>query len=58
MVCVILAVKLGLIITHGIHYFLVTKKIVKNKIARDIVNIEMSNVAAKEPPALQIPALP
>ena len=57
-VCVILAVKLGLIINHGIHYLFETKKIVKNKIARDIVNIEMSNVAAKEPPALQIPALP
>ena len=57
-VCVILAIKLGLIITHGIHYFFVTKKIVKYKVARERVNIKMSNVAAREPPALQIPALP
>ena len=57
-VCVILAVKLGLIMTHSIHYFFVTKKIVRNKVAKDRVNIEMSNVVAREPPALQIPALP
>ena len=38
--------------------FFVTKKIVKYKVARERVNIEMSNVAAREPPALQIPALP
>ena len=57
-VCVILAVKLGLIISHGFHYFFMTKKIVIDKIAKERVNMEMSNMATREPPALQIPALP
>ena len=57
MICVILAVKLGLILTHGFHYCCVTKKIVKKKVARERAMIEMSNVA-KEPPVLEIPALP
>ena len=57
-VSVIFAIKMGLIVPHGIHCFFVTKKTVKNKVAQERENIEISNVAAREPPALQIPALP
>ena len=55
---IILAIKLGLICRHGIHYFCLTKKILKKKLHRAQVNIEMKDVAPVVPAVLQIPALP
>ena len=58
---VILAIKLGLICSHAVHYFCLTKKLVKKKLTR-AVNIEMKNVTPPVvipiPGVLQIPALP
>ena len=57
---VVLALKLGLLISHGLHYFLLTKKLVKKKVVK-AVDIAMQNVAApinNVPGALVIPALP
>ena len=56
---IILAIKLGSIWSHRVHNFCLTKKIVKKKLARARINIEMTNKnAAPVVPALHIPALP
>ena len=55
---IILAIKLGLICSHVIHYFCLTKKIFKQKLARAGVNIEMKDVAPVVPAVLHTPALP
>ena len=55
---IILAIKLGLICSHGIHYFCLKKKVVETKLACAGVNIEMKDVAPVIPAVLQIPALP
>ena len=57
---VVLALKLGLLISHAFHYFYLTKHLVKKKVAR-AVDIEMRNVTPQVnnvPGVLQIPALP
>ena len=59
-VFVVLALKLGILISHGLHYFLLTKKLVKKKVVK-AVDIAMQNVAPpinNVPGALVIPALP
>ena len=55
---IILAIKLGLICRHGIHYFCLTKKMLKKKLHCAQVNIEMKDVAPVVPAVLQIQALP
>ena len=62
---IILAIKLGLICSHGVHYWCITKKIVKKKLAhaRARANIEMKDVTPvvsgvqAVQGVLQIPAL-
>ena len=57
---VILALKMGLLLTHAVHYFCFTKHLVKRKIVR-AVELEMKNVNVTPqvvPGTLQIPALP
>ena len=57
---VILALKMGLLLSHAVHYFCLTKQLVKKKIVR-AVEIEMKNVNVTPqvvPGTLQIPALP
>ena len=57
---VVLTLQLGLLISHGLHYFLLTKKLVKKKVVK-AVDIAMQTVAApikNVPGALVIPALP
>ena len=57
---VVLALKMGLLLSHATHYFCLTKHLVKKKIVR-AVEIEMKNVTPpvnNVPGTLQIPALP
>ena len=57
---VVLALKLGLLISHAFHYFYLTKHLVEKKIVKS-VGIAMQNVAApvnNVPGVLVIPALP
>ena len=57
---IILALKMGLMCTHAVHYFCLTKKLVKKKLTR-AVEIEMKNVnppVIPVPGVLNIPALP
>ena len=57
---VVLALKLGLMLSHAVHYFCLTKHLVKKKVVR-AVEIEMKNVTPpvdNVPGVLQIPALP
>ena len=57
---VVLALKLGLLISHAFHYFYLTKHLVKKKVVK-AVDIAMQNVAApvnNVPGVLVIPALP
>ena len=57
---VILALKMGLLLSHATHYFCLTKHLVKKKVVR-AVEIEMKNVTPpvnNVPGTLQIPALP
>ena len=57
---VVLALKIGLIIAHALHYFYLTKHLVKKKVTK-AVDIAMINVKPpfnNVPGALQIPALP
>ena len=56
-VCVILAIKLGLIISHTLHYCCVTKRMVARKVARERATFQLADVA-RDPPVLEIPALP
>ena len=53
---VILAIKFGLICSHGIHYFLLQRENYKAKLACAQVNFEMKDVAPVVPAVLQIPA--
>ena len=56
----VLALKLGLMLSHAFHYFYLTKHLVKKKVVR-AVEIEMRNVTPpvdNVPGVLQIPALP
>ena len=58
---IILALKMGLMCTHAVHYFCLTKKLVKKKLTK-AVEIEMKNVnppvVIPVPGVLKIPALP
>ena len=57
---VVLALKMGLLLSHATHYFCLTKHLVKKKVVR-AVEIEMKNVTPpvnNVPGTLQIPALP
>ena len=57
---VVLALKLGLLISHAFHYFYLTKHLVKNKVVKAVDNATQ-NVAApvnNVPGVLVIPALP
>ena len=56
-VCLILAIKLGLILTHGLHYCCVTKKLVAKKVACERAAFQLGNLA-KDSSVLEIPALP
>ena len=56
-VCLILAIKLGLILTHGLHYCCVTKKLVAKKVARERAIFQLGNLA-KDSSVLEILALP
>ena len=60
----ILAIKLGLILSHTLHYCFLTKKLVKKKVAK-AVDVEMLklNGNVETPPVvirgrLEVPALP
>ena len=57
---VVLALKMGLLLSHATHYFCLTKHLVKKKVVR-AVKIKMKNVTPpvnNVPGTLQIPALP
>ena len=57
---VVLALKLGLLLSHATHYFCLTKHLVKKKVVR-AVKIKMKNVTPpvnNVPGILKIPALP
>ena len=57
---VVLALKMGLLLSHATHYFCLTNHLVKKKVVR-AVEIEMKNVTPlvnNVPGTLQIPALP
>ena len=56
-VCLILAIKLGFILTHGLHYCCVAKKLVAKKVARERATFQLGNLARANS-VLEIPALP
>ena len=56
---VVLAFKLGLIVTHGLHYCFVTTNLVKKKVAK-FMELEMMKLTPKPPVVsgtLEVPAL-
>ena len=64
MVCLALAIVLGLIITHVMHYCYITKHLVAKKVERERAAFELSNLPRVAeasgqmiPAALEIPAL-
>ena len=57
--CVVLAFKLGLIVTHGLHYCFVTKNLVKKRVAK-FMELDMMKLTPKPPfvsGTLEVPAL-
>ena len=54
---IILAIKLGLICSHVVHYFCLTKKNLKKKLAHARVNIEMKDVAPVVPGVQAVPGV-
>ena len=56
---VVLAFKLGLIVTHGLHYCFVTRSLVKKKVAKSM-ELEMMKLTPKPPlvsGTVEVPAL-
>ena len=56
---VVLVIKLGLIVTHGLHYCFVTKRLVKKRVTKSM-ELEMMKLTPKPPVVsgtVEVPAL-